>query len=103
LEIIKPNFSQSLKTLDKTCCEKTTEAKLKKELTNELHAFEADHVWVNQNRETLLRQYTDQWIGVKNRGVIASDWDIETLLSKLPDPTNTCIEFITSEQLEIVL
>jgi hypothetical protein len=76
---------------------------MKKELTNELLAFESDHAWVSENLKTLIRQYTDQWIGVKNGKVIASDPDLETLLSKLPDPANTCIEFITLEPLEMVL
>ena len=76
---------------------------MKKELINELLAFEADHAWINENMETLLKQYADQWIGVKNRKVIASDLDLATLLSKLPDPTHTCVEFVTAEPLEMIL
>jgi hypothetical protein len=74
-----------------------------KGLTNELLAFEENHAWVNENLKTLLKDYSDQWIGVKNSEVIASDPDLEILLSKLPDPANTCIEFITLEPLEIVM
>lgn len=76
---------------------------MKKGLTKQLIAFEADHAWVNENLKTLLNQYTDQWIGVKNSKVIASDPDLTDLLSKLPDPAHTCVEFITSEPLEMVL
>lgn len=76
---------------------------MKEQLANELLAFEADHAWVNENLETLLEQYTDQWIGVKDGKVIASDPDLADLLSKLPDPAHTCIEFITREPLEMVL
>ena len=76
---------------------------MKKELTNELLAFEADHAWVNENMETLLKNYADQWIGVKNGKVIASDPDLSVLVSKLPDPANTCVDFITLEPLEMVL
>jgi len=73
------------------------------QLTNELLAFEADHVWVSENLETLLKRYTDQWIAVKDGKVIASDPDLAGLLSKLSDPAHTCVEFITHEPLEMVL
>lgn len=72
-------------------------------LTNELLAFEADHVWVSDNMETFLEQYADQWIAVKKHEVIASDPELAGLLSKLPDPAHTCVEFITRESLEMVL
>jgi len=73
------------------------------QLTNELLAFEADHTWVNENLETLLQQYSDQWIAVKNGQVIASDPDLGGLLSKLRDPAHTCVEFITHDPLEMIL
>lgn len=76
---------------------------MKEQLTNELLAFEADHVWVNENLGALLEQYTDQWIGVKNGQVIASAPDLTGLLSNLLDPAHTCVEFITREPLEMVL
>lgn len=76
---------------------------MKKQLSNELLAFEADHIWVNENLKTLLEQYTEQWIAVKNGQVIASAPDLAGLLSKLPDPAHTCVEFITHELLEMVL
>jgi len=73
------------------------------QLTNQLLAFEADHVWVHENLETLLGQYAEQWIAVKNGQVIASDPDLTGLISKLPDPAHTCVEFITDEPLEMIL
>jgi hypothetical protein len=76
---------------------------MEKELTNELLSFEADHIWVNKNIDTLLERYSDQWIGVKSGRVIASDPDLTTLLSKLPDPAHTCVEFITRDPLEMIL
>ncbi len=72
-------------------------------ITNELLAFEADHVWISENLKTLLDQYAEQWIAVKDGKVIASDPELAGLLSKLPDPAHTCVEFITSEPLEMVL
>jgi len=76
---------------------------MKSQLTNELLAFESDHVWISENLEMLLEQYADQWIAVKDGKVIASDPDLEGLLSKLSDPAYTCVEFITPEPLEMVL
>jgi len=76
---------------------------MKEQLANELLAFEADHVWINKNLETLLEEYADQWIAVKNGQVLASDPDLGRLLAQLPDPARTCVEFITREPLEMVL
>lgn len=76
---------------------------MKEQLTDELLAFEADHVWINQNLEALLGQYADQWVGVKNGQVIASDPELAGLLSKLPNPAHTCVEFVTREPIEMVL
>lgn len=76
---------------------------MKEHLTKELLAFQADHVWVSENLQALLVQYADQWIGVKNGHVIASDTELAGLLSKLPNPDHTCVEFITREPLEMVL
>lgn len=71
--------------------------------TNELLAFQADHTWVSENLETLLEEYPDQWVAVKNGRVIASDPDLVGLMSKLPDPARACVEFITHEPLEMIL
>ncbi len=76
---------------------------MNEQLTNRLLAFEADYVWINENLETLLEQYAEQWIAVENGQVIASDPELTGLLPKLPDPAHTCVEFITREPLEMVL
>lgn len=76
---------------------------MNKQLTDELLAFEADHLWVNENLETLLDRYADQWIAVRHGHVIANDPDLTGLPSKLPDPAHTCVEFITREPLEMIL
>ena len=73
------------------------------QLTTQLLAFEADYVWINENLETLLEQYAEQWIAVENDQVIASDPGLTGLISKLPDPAHTCVEFITREPLEMIL
>lgn len=76
---------------------------MKEQLTSQLFAFESDHIWINKNRETLLKQYTDQWIAVKDGHVIGSNPDLKCLLSKLPKPSYTCVEFLTRDPLEMVL
>lgn len=73
------------------------------QLTEKLLAFEADHLWINENLETLLEQYAEQWIAVENGKVTASDSDLAGLISKLSDPAHTCVEFITREPLEMIL
>lgn len=73
------------------------------DLRKEILAFESDHIWVHENLDELYKKYPNQWIGVKDHRVIASDPDLLGLRSKLPDPTHTCIEFITREHLEMIL
>ena len=80
-----------------------TGPKMKEDVLNELLAFEADHVWISETWNALLEQYSEQWIAVKNGKVIASDRDLRGLVSKVADPAHTCIEFITREQLEMIL
>ena len=73
------------------------------QLTQKLLSFASDHLWIHENRDVLLRQYSNQWIGVKSGQVIASDPDLTRLLSRLSDPAYTCVEFMTGEPLEMVL
>ncbi len=73
------------------------------QMVSALLLFEADHVWLHENRGKRLEQYPDQWIAVKNGQVLASDPELDGLLSKLPDPAHTCVEFITREPMEMVL
>ena len=77
--------------------------KMDQQVTKELRGFEADHVWINENLGVLVKQYSDQWIAVKNQQVVASDPEIEGLLKKVANPSHTCIEFITREPLEMIL
>ena len=72
-------------------------------LTDTLASFEADHVWAAENLEALIQQYADQWVAVKDRRVIACDPDLGALLAKLADPSQTCVEFVTREPMEMVL
>jgi hypothetical protein len=73
------------------------------QFSKELSAFAQDHMWVSDYLESLLDNYAEQWIAVKNRRVIASDVDLMLLREKLADPANTCVEFVTREPLEILL
>jgi hypothetical protein len=76
---------------------------MKAELHNELLQFQDDHAWIDQNREMLLARYPDQWIAVQSGQVIANDPELDGLLSKLPNPAHTCVEFISPEPIEMIL
>ena len=71
--------------------------------SHRLLQFTADHVWLEQNRETLLKEHPDQWVAVKDKQVIASAPELPDLLSQLSDPAHTSIEFLTREPLEMIL
>jgi hypothetical protein len=71
--------------------------------SSELSQFQADHIWIDQNREMLLAQYPEQWIAVRDNQVVASDPDFDGLLAKLTDPSGTAVEFLTREPIELVL
>lgn len=73
------------------------------QLSKELRAFAEDHIWVSEHLESLLEEYAEQWIAVRNRQVIASDVDLMHLRKKIPEPAHTCIEFVTHEPLEMLL
>jgi hypothetical protein len=73
------------------------------QFNRQLRAFADDHTWVNDNLDSLLDKYAEQWIAVKNRRVIASDVDLMLLREKLTEPAHTCIEFVTREPLEVLL
>jgi hypothetical protein len=73
------------------------------QFNKQLRAFADDHTWVNDNLDSLLNQYAEQWIAVKDRRVIASDVDLMRLREKLADPAHTCVEFVTREPLEMLL
>jgi hypothetical protein len=70
---------------------------------DEIREFQADHQWIEQHRASLLGQYPDQWIAVKNRSVVASSADLERLLGMLTDPAHTAVEFLGREPIEMVL
>ena len=70
---------------------------------DELAGFRADHLWIEQHRASLLDQYPNQWIAVRNRSVIAHDADLDGLLAQLPEPAHTCVEFLGLEPIEMVL
>jgi len=73
------------------------------QLTRRLRGFEEDHAWVGDNCQRLLAEFSEQWIAVHRGQVIASDPDLDALLAKLPDPSHTCIEYVTREPLEMIL
>lgn len=69
----------------------------------DVKSFEDDYVWVHENRDQLVREYKNRWIGVRNHRVIASDPEYAGLLSGLADPAHTVVEFISGQPMETVL
>jgi hypothetical protein len=68
-----------------------------------LCAFDADHEWIGQHYEELLREYEDEWVAVEGGRVIAHAPEWSGLKKQLADPANTCVEFITREPLDMIL
>ncbi len=66
-----------------------------KRFTKRKDSLEAEYVWIKEHVDELVRQYNDQWVAVKNRRVIASADEIMEVLSRVPDRSETCIEFIS--------
>jgi len=66
-------------------------------------SFEDDHSWVDANRDELIRDYPSQWIAVRGGRVVSSHPDLDALLSKLSDAAHTAVEFVSPEQVEVVL
>jgi hypothetical protein len=58
-------------------------------------SLEAQYAWMKEHVDELVRQYNDQWVAVKGRRVIASAEEIMEVLSRVPDRSETCIEFIS--------
>lgn len=72
-------------------------------ILKKLSDFMSSHEWLAANMNSLITRYPDQWIAVSGGDVVASDADLDSLLSKIEDPAHTCVEFITREPLEMVL
>lgn len=74
-----------------------------KETVYSLQDFGKDHLWIQEHRKKLLSAYKNKWIAVRNQKVINSDKDLKVLCSRLEDPGNTFVEYITDEPLEMIL
>ena len=68
-----------------------------------LQDFEKDHLWTQPHRRKLLANYKNKWVAIRNEKVIDNDKDMELLCSRLEDPGNTYIEYVTDEPLEMIL
>ena len=68
-----------------------------------LQDFEKDHLWTHAHRRKLLSGYKNRWVAIRNQKVIDSDKDIKLLCSRIEDPGNTCVEYVTDEPLEMIL
>ena len=73
------------------------------EITVKIRTFEDDHAWISDNLAALQAGYGEQWVAVREEQIVAASVNLDELLEKVPNPTETCIEFISAEPLEIVL
>ncbi len=62
-----------------------------------ISAFDLDQQWIAEHYEELAGEYAEEWIAVKGGQVIAHNSDLNRLLSQVPDPDHTCIEFIEQQ------
>ena len=68
-----------------------------------LQDFEKDHLWSQGQRRKLLSTYKNKWVAIRNQKVIDSDKDLKSLRSRVKDPGNTFVEYVTDEPLEMIL
>ena len=71
------------------------------EILRSIRREQRNSVWIDKSLPTLRKKFGDRYIAVKNRKVIDSDEDFETLLSrirKLGDPEWVTFEFVTAEE-----
>jgi len=62
---------------------------------------ERERAFWQEHHEAFLRQYTDQFVAVKDGGVVATSYDLRDLLSRLKaqglDPRTTWMHFFASD------
>ena len=77
-------------------------------IVEELKQMEADSTWVANSTDKLKRQgYSDKFVAVDNKKVIASGKDLETLIKTLEkqgkNAAELVIEFIPKKEMLVVL
>ena len=72
-------------------------------IIRELHRFGDDSDWLDENLKRLLPEYENRWVAVRNRHIIASDPDLDTLIAQLPEPGTTAIKYIEPETDIVIL
>ena len=73
----------------------------KTEILRSIRREQRNSVWINRSMSALRQKFGDRYIAVKNRKVIDSDEDFETLLlriRKVGDPESVTIEFVTAKE-----
>ncbi len=61
--------------------------------TSRVAVPDADMNWIVKNYKKLQSEYPEKWIAVKNTEVVASDPDLEPLLSKLREQRGNTLGF----------
>jgi len=71
------------------------------EILRSIRREQRNSEWINNSMSTLRKKFGDRYIAVKNRKVIDSDEDFETLLSRIRkagNPESATFEFVTAEE-----
>jgi hypothetical protein len=73
----------------------------KAEILRSIRREQRNSAWIDRSMLTLRKKFGDRYIAVKNRKVIDSDEDFETLLSRIRkdgNPESATFEFVTVEE-----
>lgn len=76
---------------------------MSKKAVYSLQDFGKDHLWFHNHLQKLLSTHKNKWVAVHNQKVIDTDKDFEVLCSRVKDPGNTVVEYVTDEPLEMIL
>lgn len=72
-----------------------------------IEKFDRDSTWLAKNLEELREEYAGKYVAVKDKKVVDSDSEMETLLKRLKDeginPSNIPINYVSKEPTELLL
>ncbi len=76
-------------------------------LTESAAAFEQSRLYIDSNRDKLLKQYPNRWIAVHKEKVLATDKDLQNLVGIIRKSgvrlEHVAVELLTSEKTPILL
>lgn len=73
---------------------------------NLIKQFEADAVWLKEHKDSLRKDYKNQFVAVKNEEVIAANPKLDAILKELEnkgvDAATSVIEFISEKKIIMI-